>query len=394
MAPKGWLEVPLASLSSKKISYGIVQTGDNVPNGIPCLRVADLPHPNIMAMIRTSPAINLAYTRTILQKEDIVVALRGEIGLACMVKEDWVGMNITRGIARIAPKKDQILPEFLLWELRSPRLRSDLLRRAGGSALQEISIGELRSVSTMVPPLIEQKKIAKILSTWDQAVTVSEQILMNCQQQKKALMQQLLTGKKRLSGFSKEWEYQCLGDWLVEYKENSKHNNQHEVLTSSRNGLIRQSEYFKEGRITNRENNGFNVIPPEYITYRSRSDDGLFTFNRNNLGITGIISTYYPVFNFPTGDQDFFINLLSFKEKIFNAYSVGTSQKVLSINDLKSIKLKIPCVREQKQIATILLTAAREIETLQQKITYLKQEKKALMQQLLTGKRRVKVEAA
>ncbi|PQO99139.1 restriction endonuclease subunit S [Pseudomonas frederiksbergensis] len=392
--PKGWLQAPLASLSSKKISYGIVQTGDNLPNGIPCLRVADLPNADIAKMIRTSPAINLAYTRTVLQKEDIVVALRGEIGLASMVTEEWAGFNITRGIARISPKKDQILPEFLLWELRSPRLRSDLLRRAGGSALQEISIGELRSVITMIPPVIEQKKIVEILSTWDQAIVFTEQFLMNCKQQKKALMQQLLTGNKRLSGFSKNWEYQSLGDWLVEYKENSGHNNQHEVLTSSRNGLIRQSDYFKEGRITNRDNQGFNIIPPGYITYRSRSDDGLFTFNQNNLGITGVISTYYPVFNFPKGDQDFFINLLLFKEKIFDAHSVGTSQKVLSINSLKSIKFKIPCVDEQKKIAAILSTADREIEAMQQKLYYLKQEKKALMQQLLTGKRRVKVEAA
>src|SRR5690625_4296045 len=138
------------------------------------------------------------------------MALRGEVGLVRQIDTKLVEANITRGLARISAKPHIVAPEFLLWELRSPKFRADLMRRVGGSALQEISLSELRKVQTLIPPLPEQKKIAQILSTWDKAITTTEQLLANSQQQKKALMQQLLTGKKRLldkSGvrFSGEW---------------------------------------------------------------------------------------------------------------------------------------------------------------------------------------------
>lgn len=74
---------------------------------------------------------------------------------------------------------------------------------------------------------------------------------------------------------------------------------------------------------------------------------------------------------------------------VFGKHSVGTSQKVLSFNALKSIKFKIPNVAEQQKIALVLTAADKEIEVLEAKLTHFKQEKKALMQQLLTGKRRV-----
>lgn len=167
MVPKGWSSWILSDICRKQISYGIVQTGDNLPNGIPCLRVVDLTRDvmRLEDMIKTSEETNKAYRKTILEKDEIVMALRGEIGLARLIDDNLVGANITRGLARISPETKVVLPEFLLWELRSPQFRADLIRRVGGSALQEISLTELRKVRTLLPPLLEQKKIAQILST-------------------------------------------------------------------------------------------------------------------------------------------------------------------------------------------------------------------------------------
>ncbi|MBS4696717.1 restriction endonuclease subunit S [Aeromonas allosaccharophila] len=273
----------------------------------------------------------------------------------------------------------------------------DNIREMANSGGQEnLSSGIVKSIKVPVPPLPEQKKIAQILSTWDRAISTTEQLLANSQQQKKALMQQLLTGKKRLLDnngvrFSRKWESYLLGDWLQEFTKKSVNNDQYEVLTSSRSGLVKQSEYFADSRIAQRDNVGFNIIPPGYITYRSRSDDSLFFFNRNDFPFTGIISTYYPVFNFPDGDTNFFLNLLNRNAAFFSGYSVGTSQKVLSLNALKSVKINLPESEEQQKIAAVLFTADKEITILQQQLDALKQEKKALMQQLLTGKRRVKI---
>lgn len=160
MVPKGWGSCQLSDICKKKISYGIVQTGDNLPNGIPCLRVVDLTRDiiHIEDMIRTSEQTNRAYSKTILEKAEIVMALRGDIGLVRLIDDDLVGTNITRGLARISPETKDVFPEFLLWELRSPQFRTDLISRVSGSALQEISLTELRKVRILLPPLPEQQK--------------------------------------------------------------------------------------------------------------------------------------------------------------------------------------------------------------------------------------------
>ena len=211
------------------------------------------------------------------------------------------------------------------------RIRGEM-NMQGSAGQKRVTTDYLKSYKVNLPPLAEQKKIAEILSTWDKAIETVEKLVANSQQQKKALMQQLLTGQKRLLDdngvkFGGEWEEYSLGEWLKEYNQKSSTNNEYEVLTSSRNGLVKQSDYFGENRLVQRDNTGFNVIPPNYLTYRSRSDDGSFYFNRNNFEFNGLISTYYPVFEFPNGDTNFFLNLLNQNSTLFSAYSAGTSQK-------------------------------------------------------------------
>lgn len=158
-------------------------------------------------------------------------------------------------------------------------------------------------------------------------------------------------------------EFRGIGDWksvklsivLEEYREKSTVQDQYEVLTSARRGLIRQKDYYGEGRITDRDNVGFNIIPPNYITYRSRADDRLFYFNENDLGITGIISTYYPVFRVVDGSNKFFIELLAHHRTTVGKHSVGTSQTVLSFPMLGRVKLSLPPTNlEQQKIAECL----------------------------------------
>lgn len=185
------------------------------------------------------------------------------------------------------------------------------------------------------------------------------------------------------------WKKEPLGNWIEEFREKSTVNDQHPVLTSSRNGLILQSEYYGEaGRITSRDNVGFHVVPPMHITYRSRSDDGLFFFNRNETGITGIVSHYYPVFRF-RGNDTFFLALLEQIRNRIGDYAVGSSQRVLSLNVLRSVEAIIPPVEEQRRIAEVLSTWDRAIKATEKLIANSQAQKKALMQQLLTGKKRL-----
>ncbi|MBE0728615.1 restriction endonuclease subunit S, partial [Escherichia coli] len=114
-------------------------------------------------------------------------------------------------VIRARPKGNQIDPAYSVFLFQSKSYRSQVVKLGQGAIRANIGQKDLARVCILVPPLAEQKKIAQILSTWDKAISVTEKLLANSQQQKKALMQQLLTGKKRLLDengvrFSGEWK--------------------------------------------------------------------------------------------------------------------------------------------------------------------------------------------
>jgi len=387
MVPKGWSSWILSDICRKQISYGIVQTGDNLPNGIPCLRVVDLTRDvmRLEDMIKTSEETNKAYRKTILEKDEIVMALRGEIGLARLIDDNLVGANITRGLARISPETKVVLPEFLLWELRSPQFRADLIRRVGGSALQEISLTELRKVRTLLPPLLEQKKIAQILSTWDKAISVTEKLLANSQRQKKALMQQLLTGNKRLLDengvrFNGKWEKKLLSDVADVY--------QPKTISQSMMSYSGYPVYGANGVIGFYQE--FNHETEQIAVTCRGSTCGIVNWTQAKSWITGnamVINTD----NYSYVSKKFLFYTLNGSDL---KYLISGSGQPQITGNIKTHIINLPCIEEQQKIATVLSAADAEIYTLEKKLACLRDEKKALMQQLLTGKRRVKVDEA
>ena len=387
MVPKGWSSWILSDICRKQISYGIVQTGDNLPNGIPCLRVVDLTRDvmRLEDMIKTSEETNKAYRKTILEKDEIVMALRGEIGLARLIDDNLVGANITRGLARISPETKVVLPEFLLWELRSPQFRADLIRRVGGSALQEISLTELRKVRTLLPPLLEQKKIAQILSTWDKAISVTEKLLANSQRQKKALMQQLLTGNKRLLDengvrFNGKWEKKLLSDVADVY--------QPKTISQSMMSDSGYPVYGANGVIGFYQE--FNHKTEQIAVTCRGSTCGIVNWTQAKSWITGnamVINTD----NYSYVSKKFLFYTLNGSDL---KYLISGSGQPQITGNIKTHIINLPCIEEQQKIATVLSAADAEIYTLEKKLACLRDEKKALMQQLLTGKRRVKVDEA
>ena len=386
MVPNGWNEYELHELCIKPISYGIVQTGENIINGIPCIRVVDLTTEKMRPdeMIKTSHQINKAYQKTILEKNDIVMALRGEVGLVRIIESHLIGANITRGLARISARKEIVYPKYLLWQLRSPKFRTDLIRRVGGSALQEISLTELRKVKSLVPPLAEQQKIAQILSTWDKAIAVTEQLLANSQQQKKALMQQLLTGKKRLldengARFEGEWEEFSLGNIAKVY--------QPKTISQSQLSFDGYPVYGANGII------GYycdfnHELEQIAVTCRG-STCGVVNWTMPKSWITGN-AMVINVDNNSAISKKFLFYVLSNADL---KYLITGSGQPQITGDIKNHVVHLASFKEQKVIAQVLTIADQEIEVLQRKLDCLQQEKKALMQQLLTGKRRVKVAA-
>ena len=202
--PNDWTVESLQNLCRSSITYGIVQCGPHIPNGIPYIRVSDMNSSelNVDEMLRTSPEIASSFGRSKVEEGDIVYALRGKLGEVKMVGTVVSGANLTQGTARIAPKNN-IDNRYLLWTLRSPQALKQAVKEAKGSTFVEITLGNLKGISVPLPSSREeQQKIATALSDTDALISELEKLIEKKQAIKTATMQQLLTGKTRLPEFA------------------------------------------------------------------------------------------------------------------------------------------------------------------------------------------------
>jgi type I restriction enzyme S subunit len=389
--PADWEVKRLGEIIKGKGEYGInapaVPYDKNLPKYI---RITDIDDEGNFSTEKITSVICETASDYSLKEGDILFVRTGATtGKAYLYKKDD-GELVFAGFLIRFKIDDKIADKYFVWSYTKTTKYENWVRKVSQRSGQPgLNSNEYSSLLLPLPPLPEQKRIAEVLSTWDQAIQLTEQLIRQKEQRKKWLMQNLLTGKMRLKGFSGEWKEKKLEYFIKEYKQKPTPGNNHEVLTSAKSGLMKQTDYYGDNRITNRDNADYNVIPPNHLTYRSRSDDGLFTFNKNDLGITGLISGYYPVFTVKNGDLDFILMFMNYYRQKLTKYAIGTSQLVLAMNSLKEAKFHFPEFEEQTAIAEVLQTADKEIELLKAKAKQLKEQKKGLMQQLLAGRKRL-----
>ena len=238
------------------------------------------------------------------------------------------------------------------------------------------------------PSLEEQEKIAAFFSLIDKKIALQTEKVEELKNYKKGFMQKIFSRELRFKDENgneyPEWEEKKLGNFIVEYKEKTTVENEYPVLTSSRSGLMFQTDYFKDRQVTTQDNIGYHIIPRGYITFRSRSDDMTFKFNQNNLIDKGIISYFYPVFCFNESLNNMYA--LYFMNNYLGCQIrreiVGTSQLVLSLNKLKELKMPVPCIEEQNKIGKLLDNLENKILQEQNKLNYFNRYKKGLLQQM------------
>lgn len=289
--------------------------------------------------------------------------------------------------------RQDLLPKYISNLFRTNYAKNQIQLEGRGTNISNLNQQILSNFQFPFPPHAEQEKIAEILSTWDHAIEQTERLKANAETHKQALMQQLLTGKKRFPEFEGEWRKVRLSDYVAISNAKTTINDELPIITSSRKGIFLQEDYFKK-QVASTNNIGYKIVPRGFITYRSMSDDGIFVFNRQNILDNTMVSPAYGVFQFININADFALELINSSNMLFefNKLSQGGTRISLKTNSFKEIYIKVPSLEEQQKIAAVLNTADREIELLAQKLDYLKTEKRALMQQLLTGKRRVKVD--
>ncbi|EHQ8971497.1 TPA: restriction endonuclease subunit S [Klebsiella pneumoniae] len=403
MVPKGWRFCKLADIS--RVTSG----------GTPNRAISEYWQNGTIPWIRTTEVQNC-----ILQPEDAKEYI-SELGLrkssAKLIPENtillaMIGQGKTRGqiallkfeaainqnCAAIIFGKSQE-PEFYYHYLLS---QYENIRNLSNSAGQSNLSGALvKAINVLVPPYNEQKKIAQILSTWDKAISVTEKLLANSQRQKKALMQQLLTGKKRLLDengvrFSGEWEVVRLKQLIHEEKKRNRDNHIQRVLSvTNHSGFVLPEEQFSK-RVASEDVSTYKIVKKNQYGYNpSRLNVG--SFARLDNYDEGVLSPMYVVFsiNHERLNSDYFLNWMSSneaKQRIAGS-TQGSVRDSVGFDALCSFSFSLPTLMEQQKIAAVLSAADAEMSMLEKKLACLKEEKKALMQQLLTGKRRVKVES-
>ena len=189
-----------------------------------------------------------------------------------------------------------------------------------------------------------------------------------------------------------EWNEECLGKYLQEYKELSNDIENYPVYSSSRQGLVPQSQYY-DNREAVETNLGYKIVPNGYVTYRHMSDDDIFHFNLNDTGSEILVSSEYPVFtSTDDGALDYIIPLLNGTARFryfCRTQKTGGTRTRLYYKNLCTYKTAFAPFAEQQKIAKILSAQDKLIVLKEKLIEEKKRQKGVLMQQLLTGKKRM-----
>ncbi|MEZ6142557.1 MAG: restriction endonuclease subunit S [Zavarzinella sp.] len=394
--PSDWDICSLDSLveSDSPICYGILMPGEDQPNGVPVVKVKNFDNGkiDISSLLRTTPEIDKEFRRSRLRCGDVLLSIRGSVGQVAIACEELEEANITQDTARIR-LNGECDHRFVFFALQCGLLQRQIDLNTIGQAVKGINIGEVRRLALPFPPLPEQREIAAILSTWDRAIELNEKLIAAKQRRKHALMQQLLTGKVRLPGFEKSVWKNC---HLSDVAKNSTRRN----VTSPDQATV-YSVTNSVGMIPMDE----GVIGENIERYKTVSHfDFAYNPMRINVGSIAmwdgkedvLVSPDYVVFRCgPKLDAQF---LEQFRQTHYWRHFVtragGGSVRVrIYFNDLAAMKLNLPSLEEQKAIAAVLNAQDKELQLIERRLNALKQQKKGLMQQLLTGKARVNVDA-
>lgn len=153
---------------SCSISYGIVQTGDDVENGIPVVRPVDLVDKivSLRGLKRVAPSIAESYKRTILKGGDLLLCVRGTTGVISIASDELKGCNVSRGIVPLT-FKSTVCPQYIYYQFLSQGIQKEIESKTRGAALKQINMEDLRQIRFPVPTLEVQKQIVSILDSFD-----------------------------------------------------------------------------------------------------------------------------------------------------------------------------------------------------------------------------------
>lgn len=415
--PVDWEVVTLDEISEEIYRYPTYYNIKYVEQGIPEVRGELIRHNGILETDLSkyrfiSPETASRFPRTCLRKGDFVISVRGTMGKAAIVSEFLDGANMTANLMRISPDRNKIFPMFFNQALISEKFRRTLDITSSSTTIRTIKAPELKRLKFVIPPLSEQKKIAEILSTVDQAIEKSNEIIEKTKELKKGLMQELLTRgighkkfkKTEIGEIPVEWKIELIGqtcdinppkkeiDSLGDVKEVPflpmefiKEDGEGIVEMEIRkiSEVIRGYTYFRENDVL------FAKITPcmenGKIAIASNLKDGIGFGSTEFHVLRPNINILLPKILF------YWMARKSFRDFAKNFFTGTAGQQRVQKGFFDVVKIPLPSLPEQHKIAEILKSVDDEIEEDRKSLDELQNLKKGLMQNLLTGKVRVRI---
>ncbi len=344
-------------------------------------------------------------TRAVPQFGDIMITREAPLGEVCAVPK---GRKVCLGqrMMLYRPSPDRTDSRYLLYSLMSQPVKSNLFMKIGGSTVGHAKVDDIRFLQLPLPPIVEQEAIAEALSDTDTLIESLEQLITKKRQIKKGAMQELLTGKKRLPGFSGEWEVKKLGDKGKCYRGVS-YNPDNDLTTFDTNSTVRllRSNNVQEGIVVFED---IQFVDSSRVTemQKLRDNDILICMANGSKDLVGKAGRFFLdngyIYTFGGFMGCFRPNkqtiIPDYVFYLFQTYKYRTHISILlagsSINnlrpsDIEAFFVPVPPFPEQIAIVEILIEMDAEIAALEIKLKKMRQIKQGMMHNLLTGKIRL-----
>jgi type I restriction enzyme S subunit len=399
MMPEGWKYSKMSALIDKIVS-GVSLSGEERPafdGEAAVLTLSSISdgsfHPERYKVISDEESDKL----TVSPKADRVLVSRSNtpdlVGAAAYVDKDYSRLFLPDLIWQLEPSTDEAISmHWLCYWLQSDMGRTAIKKIAVGSSQSMVKIAKssFLQITIPLPPLPEQRRIAAILGTWDRAIRLTEQRIAAQQQRKRALMQHLLTGRRRIREFAgSEWREYTLGELFTERRETGRIDLPLLSITNSSGVVPRDT--LERRDTSNEDKSKYLRLCKGDIGYNTmRMWQGVSAVS----DLEGIVSPAYTIcIPCDKVDINFMGHLFKYPPIIhlFWRYSQGLVDDTLSLKfpNFAKIRITIPERQEQQRIAAVLQTADSELALLAARRAALQRQKHGLMQQLLTGRVRV-----
>ena len=382
------------------------------PTPYPYIRVADMymggvdPSGVMFVPAEVQPKIS----RYIIQKSDLFISVAGTLGLVGKIPKELDGANLTENADRITNLKAN--QDFLLQVLLSPIVQKAIEKEKTNNAQPKLALTRIKKFHVPYPPFPEQKKIATILSTVDEKIAVIEERIQATQELKKGLMQRLLTRGIGHTEFKDSplgeipvgWKVVRLGQYVEKVGSGITPKGGREAYVESGVKFIR-SQNVLVGKFTlsdvafiseeqHLKMSGTQLLAGDVLLNITGASIGRSCIVPEGFGEANVnqhvciirpgeeIESVYlsKLLNSPLGQNQ------------INRFQAGGNREGLNFQQIRSFKIPLPTIEEQISISKILSTVEERLESLGKKRQMFKELKKGLMQQLLTGKTRVKME--